>query len=81
MWIALYRKNVVRKIIWSVEKKNNLPKISLFLEIKVLAAAWDAVTTKTAANYFQKSKISSESLRAAIVEDNDPFKELEKEIG
>ena len=52
----------------------------MLLEIKVLAAAWDAVTAKTAANYFQKSKTSSESQKAAIVEDDDPFKELEKEI-
>ena len=63
-----------------LRRKKLSQKISLLLGINVLAAAWDAVTTRTAANYFQKPKTLSESQKAAIVEDNDPFKELEKEI-
>ena len=43
----------------------------------MLVAAWDGVTTKTVLNCFRKSKISSDGQKAAIVEENDPFKESE----
>ena len=56
---AQYHKNVVHKIIQSVEKKKTLPKIYLLLEMQMLLTAWDAVTTKTVVNCFRKSKISS----------------------
>ena len=36
--------------------------------------------TKTVVNCFRKSKILSESQKALIAEDDDPFKELEEEI-
>ena len=45
----------------------------------MLLAACDAVTMETVVNYFQKSKTSSESQKATIVEDDDPFK-TEEEI-
>ena len=45
---AEYCKNVVRKIIWNVEKKKNSPK-----GMQMLVAAWDPVTTKTVENYFR----------------------------
>ena len=46
----------------------------------MLVAGWDAVMTKTVVNYFRMSKISSESQRAVLAEDNVPFKELKKEF-
>ena len=46
----------------------------------MLVAAWDAVTTETVLSCFRKSKILSESHKATIAEDDDPFKELEEEI-
>ena len=45
----------------------------------MLLAAWDAVTTKAVVNCFWKSKMSRESLKAAIAEDNHPFQEMEEE--
>ena len=48
--------------------------------MQILVAAWDAVTTKMVLNCFQKSKVSSENQKVVIVEDDDPFKELEEEI-
>ena len=44
--------------------------------MQILVAPWDAVTTKTVLNCFQKSKISGETQKAAIGEDDDPFKEV-----
>ena len=46
----------------------------------MLVASWEEVTTKTAVNCFRKCKISSESQKSSIAEDDDHFKELEKEI-
>ena len=46
----------------------------------MLVAALDAVTTKAVVNCFRKSKISSESQKAAIAEDDDPFTELEQKM-
>ena len=48
--------------------------------MQILVAAWDAVTTKTVVNCFQKSKMSSENKKASIAENDHPFKELEEEI-
>ena len=48
--------------------------------MQMLVVAWDAVTTKTVVNCFWKSKISSESQKAAIAEVNDSFEKLEEEI-
>ena len=75
-----HRKNVARKIILSVEKKKTLPKIYLLLGMQMLVAAWYAVTTKTAVICFHQSKISSDSQKLAIAEDDYSFKELEEEI-
>ena len=46
----------------------------------MLVAAWDAVTTETVLSCFRKPKILSESHKATIAEDDDPFKKLEEEI-
>ena len=74
-----YRKNVVQKIIQSVEKKKTLPKISLLQGMQMLVSAWDALSTQTIVNCFRKSGISTESQETAIAEDNDPFRELQDE--
>ena len=63
-----YHKNVERKVILSVKKKESSPWISLLLGMQMLVAAWDAITTK------------SVSQKAARAEDGDPFKKLKKEI-
>ena len=59
-----YLKNVVRKIIRSVDKKETFPKIYLLMGMHMLAAAWDAVATKTVVNCFRKSEISRERQKA-----------------
>ena len=76
---AKYRKNVVRKIIQSVEKKKTLPKYLLQQEMQMLVSAWDALSTQTIVYYFQKSGISTESQETAIAEDDDPFRQLQDE--
>ena len=70
---ANYRKNVVRKIIQSVEKKKTLPKTLLLQKMQMLVSAWDALSTQAIVNCFQKSGISIESQETAIAEGDDPF--------
>ena len=77
---AKYRKNVVWKIIQSVEKRKTLPKILLLQGIQMLVLAWDALLTQTIVNCFQKSGISTESQVTARAEDDNPFWELQDEI-
>ena len=48
--------------------------------MQMLVSAWDALSTQTIVNFFRKSGISTESQEAAIVEDDDPFRELQDEI-
>ena len=48
-----YSKNVVWKIIQSVEKKKTLPKMSLLQGMQMLVSAWDALLTQTIVNCFQ----------------------------
>ena len=43
--------------------------------MQMLVASWDAVWTKTVLNCFRKSKILSESQKAAKAEEDYPFKE------
>ena len=75
-----HHKNVVRKIIQSVEKKKTLPEISLLQGMQMLVSAWDALSAQTIVNCFRKSGISSESQETAIAEDDYPFRELQDEI-
>ena len=77
---AKYRKNVVRKIIQSVEKKKTLPKILLLQGMQMIVSAWDELSTKTIVNCFRKSGIPTEGQETAIAEDEDPFRELQDEI-
>ena len=70
--------NVVPKIIPSFKQKKTLRKIYLLLRIQMFVAVWDAVTIKTVVSCSRKSKIASESQKAAVAEDDDVFKELEE---
>ena len=56
---AQYRKNVVHKIIQSVERKKILSNFFLLLEMQMLLAAQDAPMAKAIVNCFRKFKISS----------------------
>ena len=49
---AKYRKNVVRKIIQSVDKKKIPPKISFLQGMQMLVSAWDPLSTQTIMNCF-----------------------------
>ena len=49
--------------------------------MKILVSAWDALSTQTIVSCFRKPGIYNESQETAIAEDDDPFWELQDEIG
>ena len=57
---AQYRKNVVREIIRSAERKKLSKTFFMLPATQMLFPAWYAVTTKTVLNSFQKLKVLSE---------------------
>ena len=75
-----YRKNVVRKIVPSAEKKKTPPKISLLQGMQMSVSAWDALSTQTTVICFRKSGISTNSQETAIAEEGTAFRELQDEI-
>ena len=77
---AIYRRNIVRKYIRSLDRTKTLPKISLLSGMQMLCSAWDSVDSSTIVNCFAKCGISSESQEAAVSDKDDPFKELQDEI-
>ena len=48
--------------------------------MQMLVSAWDALSRQTIVSCLRKSGISTESQETAIVEDDDPFQELQDEI-
>ena len=48
--------------------------------MQMLVAVWDAVTTKTVANRFWKSKKLSEIQKVAIAKDDDPFNKFKEDV-
>ena len=46
----------------------------------MLVSAWNAVSIETIINYFCKAGISDANQEAAVVDEDDPFKNLQNEI-
>ena len=77
---AKCRKNVVRKITQSVEKKKTLPKILVAARNANVSFSLGCTIDANDRQLPRKSGVSTESQETAIVEDDDPFRELQDEI-
>ena len=77
---AKYRNNMVEKIIRSLEKNNDLPKVSILKAMQMLVSTWNAVSTETIVNCFCKAGMSTANQEAAIADEDDLFKDLWNEI-
>lgn len=73
---AIYRSLVIRKIIRELEK-DKLSQTSILEAMMMLRTAWNDVTEKTIINCFRRSGISKDARKAAIDDDDDPFKEMD----
>ena len=77
---AHYRRKIVRLCIKSVDKNKQLPKINILQAMKHLVSSWNAVSEETITNCFKKSNISQSKQKAAVNDDDDPFKCLQMEL-
>ncbi len=60
--------------------RKSLPKISILAAMNMLATSWDMVTKTTIVNCFAKAGLSADTQGQALQDEDDPFKDLEKEI-
>ena len=69
----------IRKLIEAIEKKKSLPEFSILDAMQMLDIAWGKVTTETVVNGFEKVGISKERPSEALLNADDPFKDLQEQ--
>ena len=69
----------IRKLIEAIEKKKSLPEFSIVDAMQMLDIAWGKVTTETVVNGFEKVGISKERPSEALLNADDPFKDLQEQ--
>ena len=77
---AHYRKRLVKLILRILDSNKTLPKVSLLTALQLLVSAWNEVSQTTIVNCFQKAKISEKGQTIAINNEDDPFKEINKNL-
>ena len=77
---AHYKKMSIKKLIEAIEKEKPLPEFSILDAIQMIDLAWGKFTTKTVANCFEKAGISKEKQSEALLDADDPFKDLQKQL-
>ena len=77
---AHYRKQLVKLILRSLDCNKPLPKVSLLTALQLLTSAWNEVSQATIVNCFKKAKISDKDQTIAINDEDDPFKEINKDL-
>ena len=69
----------IKKLIEAIEKKKALSEFSILDAMQMLDLAWGKVTTKTVVNCFEKAGISKEKQSEALLDADDPFKDLQEQ--
>ena len=77
---AHYRKLLVKLILRSIDSNKPLPKVSLLTALQLLVSAWNEASQTTIVNCFNKAKISEKDQTIAIKDEDDPFKEINKNL-
>ena len=70
----------IKKLIEAIEKKKALPEFSILDVMQILDLAWGKVTSKTVVNCFEKAGISKEKQSEALLDADDPFKDLQEQL-
>ena len=73
-----YRILPVRRIITALENDEDMPSFSVLDAMKMLVLAWESVTEETIINCFSKAGISKDQQVAAINDDDDLSRHLQK---
>ena len=77
---ANYKTMSIKKLIEAMEKKKTLPEFSILDAMQMFDLAWGKVTTKTVVNCFEKAGISKEKQSEALLDADDPFKDLQEQL-
>ena len=77
---AYYKTMTIKKLIEAIEKKKPLPEFSILDAVQILDLAWEKVTTKTVVSCFEKARISKEKQSEALLDADDPFKDLQEQL-
>ena len=70
----------IKKLIEAIEKKKPLLEFSILDTMQMLDLAWGKVTTKTVVNCFEKAGISKEKQSEALIDADNPFKDLQEQL-
>ena len=70
----------IKLLIETIEKKKPLPEFSVFDAIQMLEVAWGKVTTKAVVNCLEKAVILKEKQSEALLDADDPFKDLQEHL-
>ena len=77
---AHYRALSVRKWIDAIEKEKPLPEFSVLDAMPMLDVAWGKVKAETIGNCFAKAGISEKKQADALLDADDPFKDLQDQL-
>ena len=75
-----YRLLAIRKLILVLEKKETIPKFSIFSAMYMLKKAWDAISNQTCTNCFRKLGISKKDAVKVMNDEEDHFKGLGEDV-
>ena len=67
-------------MIEAIEKKKPLPEFSILDAMQMLDVAWGKITSKTVVNCFEKAGISKEKQSEALLDADNPFKDLQEQF-
>ena len=70
----------IKKLIEAIEKKKPLPDFSILDATQMLDLDWGKVTTQTVVNCFEIAGISKEKKSEALLDADDPFKDLQEQL-
>ena len=70
----------IKKLIEAIEKKKPLPEFSILDAMQMLDVAWGKITSKTVVNCFEKAGISKEKQSEALLDADNPFKDLQEQF-
>ena len=70
----------IKNLIEAIEKKKPLPDFSILDTTQMLDLDWGKVTTQTVVNCFEIAGISKEKQSEALLDADDPFKDLQEQL-
>ena len=75
-----YRKQLVYLILHSLDSNKPLRKVSLLTALQLLVSRWNKISQTTIVNCFKKPKISEKDQTIAVNDEDNPFKEVDKNL-